>query len=705
MLMNTLSNRTTFTPPVRGTGLTGLFCAALFAFTVAAPAQVAVTNGTPGNSTWTCPANVYSVQVEATGGGGASGNAGAPNYECTGGGAGGSYVRYTVSVTPGSVYNLTVGAGGLTNSLMTGSNNIPGNAGGSSYFGNTTPGSTNGAFVCAVGGAGGLGTTNTGTSSARVVGIAGGIATTNGNIPLYSTQPNFADYPGTSGGTSIGGGSANSYSGAGGAGAGPSGSAGGGAGGPALLGGGTSQAGTNGFAPGGGAGGAANATLRKTGGNGGAGRVVLTYTASSPAAANSTVVASPLSVPADSSTTATITVTLNDTNGNAISGKTITLASSRGATDTIAPASAVSSAAGVATFTVKSASGGVGVFTATDTTDSLVVSQTASVTFVAVAVAIDHFVVTPSLASATAGQVFSATVQAYSPTGPITDPSADGLAVTLTSSGAARFDANGDGVFGDASKLLTNGTFTINVTDLKAESITLTASLGTNTGTSASVSIAAGAVAQLQLLLPGETATPGVAPGKTGTPTARTAGTGFSVTVNAVDTNWNVAASSDVVSLTAGNDANAILPANTALSSGSVALSVTNALAGSGRTLIATDVTNGGITASTSPAYSVVPGAVAKLLLLAPGETATFGVAPGKTGSPSAHSATVGYSVTVDAVDAFYNLVTSAADSVAVTSSAGGDTLPAATALVSGTKIFFPQSVCSLICLGTPSSI
>ena len=40
--------------------------------------------------------------------------------------------------------------------------------------------------------------------------------------------------------------------------------------------------------------------------------------------------------------------------------------------------------------------------------------------------------------------------------------------------------------------------------------------------------------------MPGETAAAGTTTGKTGTPSAETAGTAFNVTVNAVDANWNV---------------------------------------------------------------------------------------------------------------------------------------------------------------------
>jgi len=44
----------------------------------------------------------------------------------------------------------------------------------------------------------------------------------------------------------------------------------------------------------------------------------------------------------------------------------------------------------------------------------------------------------------------------------------------------------------------------------------------------------------LQLLVPGETAAPGTATGKTGTPIGQNVGTALSVTVNGVDANWNL---------------------------------------------------------------------------------------------------------------------------------------------------------------------
>jgi hypothetical protein len=285
--------------------------------------------------------------------------------------------------------------------------------------------------------------------------------------------------------------------------------------------------------------------------------------------------------------------------------------------------------------------------------------------------------------------VFTATVQAYDTNNvAITDGTFDGAPVTTTGSGLAQFDSNGDATYGDNIKALVNGAITINVRDLKTENITITAGLGANTATSASVSITAGAFARLQLLLPGETAAPGTVTGRTGTPNVQSAGTGFNITVKSVDANWNSVNTNDTVHLTQSGDANVILPADTALVGGTVTLSVTNILTGVGQSLSVSDVSNGGIAADTSSAYTVVSGAAVRLVLLAPGESPTLGVAPGKTGTPSDQLQTGGFTVTVYALDAYYNLAQNNTDVVHFTSTDGTATLPANAALVSGTKSF-----------------
>ena len=129
-------------------------------------------------------------------------------------------------------------------------------------------------------------------------------------------------------------------------------------------------------------------------------------------AGTSTVTASPATVASDGVTTSTVTVTLKDATSAAVPGKTVTLASSRLTDDTISAASGPSNDSGVVTFTVKSSTAGAAVFTATDTTDSpnVVVTQTATVTFVANAVSAANSTVTASPTSIAADGSATSTI-------------------------------------------------------------------------------------------------------------------------------------------------------------------------------------------------------------------------------------------------------------------------------------------------------
>src|SRR5262249_43202100 len=99
-------------------------------------------------------------------------------------------------------------------------------------------------------------------------------------------------------------------------------------------------------------------------------------------------------------------------------------------------------------------------------------------------------------------------------------------------------------------------------------------------------------------------------------------------------------------------------------------------------------VTHASITGSSSPAIPVNPGAFSKLQVLAPGETAAPGTASGKTGTPATQAGGTAFNVTVNAVDANWNVVSSVMDTVAITSSDANATLPANGALVGGTQLF-----------------
>src|SRR5207247_3874653 len=104
-----------------------------------------------------------------------------------------------------------------------------------------------------------------------------------------------------------------------------------------------------------------------------------------------------------------------------------------------------------------------------------------------------------------------------------------------------------------------------------------------------SITVNVGAFTKLQILVPGETAAPGTATGKTGTPAAQTAGTPFNVMVNAVDANWNtISTVTDTVGIST-SDLNDAHPANAALVAGTQTFSVSLRTTGSS-TLTATDL-------------------------------------------------------------------------------------------------------------------
>ncbi len=81
----------------------------------------------------------------------------------------------------------------------------------------------------------------------------------------------------------------------------------------------------------------------------------------------------------------------------------------------------------------------------------------------------------------------------------------------------------------------------------------------------------------------------------------------------------------------------------------------------------------------------VVSGTFTKLQILLPGETADPTNPAGKTGSPTSHTQTSPFNVTVNAVDDGWNIVNTATDMVHLTSTAPFPNLPADAALFNGT--------------------
>jgi Family of unknown function (DUF6701)/Bacterial Ig-like domain (group 1)/Domain of unknown function DUF11 len=134
-------------------------------------------------------------------------------------------------------------------------------------------------------------------------------------------------------------------------------------------------------------------TVSTSGGGSPSGSATLTVTAGAASAATSTVAASPSSVPADGTSTSTITVTLRDSCGNPVSAKSVSVSAGSGSSS-ITTVSGTTNASGIATFTVRDAVAETVTYSATDTTDSVDVTQTATVTFMAAPVVSKSF--TPS---------------------------------------------------------------------------------------------------------------------------------------------------------------------------------------------------------------------------------------------------------------------------------------------------------------------
>jgi hypothetical protein len=109
---------------------------------------------------------------------------------------------------------------------------------------------------------------------------------------------------------------------------------------------------------------------------------------------------------------------------------------------------------------------------------------------------------------------------------------------------------------------------------------------------------------QLQVLMPGETNAPNTTTGKIGTPAPQTAGNNVTVTVNAVDANWNVVTScTDTVHITS-SDGSVLPPADAALAQGTGNFDIVFGTLGP-QTVTATDVTNTAITAGTSASINI----------------------------------------------------------------------------------------------------
>jgi hypothetical protein len=208
-------------------------------------------------------------------------------------------------------------------------------------------------------------------------------------------------------------------------------------------------------------------------------------------ASNSTVVASPTTVTADGVNTATITVTLKDTNGNPVTtGKSVTLSQGSGHSTIevggTAGSTATTNSDGQAVFTVTDTTAEPVTYTATDTTDTVTVTQTAAVTFAApVATPANSSIIAASSTEPLGGNT-TVTVT-LEDQGPIARPIAGKVIALAQGSGSSTIAPASTG----SNTTDAEGQATFTVSDSTSETVTYTATDTTDsvalTGQSASV--------------------------------------------------------------------------------------------------------------------------------------------------------------------------------------------------------------------------
>ena len=291
------------------------------------------------NTTFTVPPGVTSITVHAWGGGG-KGSTGTSDGEY-GGGGGGAYAKSILSVSPGQVYDVFVGAGSTTTSpggnsrirLQPAGPDLVLAVGGNSLADNVQTGATGGAAGSCIGtvvfsgGQGGNGLTN---SFGGGGGSSGGTSS-NGNYTVSTTS--------SSGGTVTGGGS-------------------GGNGATA-----DDNPGNPGNIPGGGGGGPRRNNGTQNGGNGADGQVLITWevsacptyslsttTPTTPICAGGTSIVT-LVGPAANLPTGTYTVTYSLSTPNTATGNTATMTVSLAGTGTFTTSALANSGATTLTVT------------------------------------------------------------------------------------------------------------------------------------------------------------------------------------------------------------------------------------------------------------------------------------------------------------------------------------------------------------------
>jgi kumamolisin len=175
-------------------------------------------------------------------------------------------------------------------------------------------------------------------------------------------------------------------------------------------------------------------------------------------------------VPADGIAPAVVIVTLHDASGNTVAGKTVALTANAGHHATIVPTSQSSRSDGVAVFKVTDLTAEELTFSATDTTDGIVVAQTAKLPFIAPSAANGGVVAFPTTQAADGTSTVTVTVTLQDALG---RPS-PGKQVLLAQIGHSLILGDNPGVTGS------NGEAVFSVTDQSSETVSYSATDATD---------------------------------------------------------------------------------------------------------------------------------------------------------------------------------------------------------------------------------
>ncbi len=265
-----------------------------------------------------------------------------------------------------------------------------------------------------------------------------------------------------------------------------------------------------------------------------------------------------------------------------------------------------------------------------------------------------HFEFSNISSPKTAGSAFNVTITAVDALGNLINDF-DGKVDLSSSTGAQTLTPT--------EVTMNNGVWTGQITITKASSIvTISAVDRTNpphTGTSNQFEVRPGVLSKLQVLLPGETATPGVAPGKSGSVESILAGTSLQVRVNAIDNWWNVISTVSHTVHISSTDPSANLPSDAALYNGTRQFVLTLNSTGV-HTISAHDVTQPSVTPGTSSQILVNPGNLYQF---------SFNniIGPVTAGIP--------FTVTITAEDQYGNQLESYSGSLSLLASTGAGTI------------------------------